>query len=81
MEPHLDDYIVKCPSGETRLYRQVARLVYIAKWRDSFISPSGETRLHFLPQRREKMIVLPLSSQRQSTVHRTVEFRFSSLTP
>ena len=40
--------------------------------------PSGETRLHFLPGGK-KIEVLPPSSRRQATVHRTVAFDLSSL--
>jgi hypothetical protein len=40
--------------------------------------PSGETRLHFLPQGK-KIEVLPPYSWRQATVHRTVVFNLSSL--
>ena len=42
--------------------------------------PSGETRLHFLPGGK-KIEVLPPSSRRQATVHRTVAFNCSSLAP
>ena len=38
---------------------------------------SGETRLHFLPGGK-KIEVLPPSSRRQATVHRTVAFDCSS---
>ena len=41
---------------------------------------SGETRLHFLPGGK-KIEVLPPSSRRQATVHRTVAFNCSSLAP
>ena len=40
--------------------------------------PSGEARLHFLPGG-TKIEVLPPSSRRQATVHRTVAFDLSSL--
>ena len=40
--------------------------------------PSGETRLHFLPGGK-KIEVLPPSSRRQATVHRTAAFNLSSL--
>ena len=43
-----------------------------------FYGPSGETRLHFLPGGK-KIDVLPPSSRRQATVHRTVAFDRSSL--
>ena len=41
---------------------------------------SGETRLHFLPGGK-KIEVLPPSSRRQATVHRSVAFNCSSLAP
>ena len=41
---------------------------------------SGETRLHFLSGGK-KIEGLPPSSRRQATVHRTVVFNLSSLTP
>ena len=44
------------------------------------IVQSGETRLHFLPGGK-KIEVLPPSSRRQATVHRTVAFICSSLAP
>ena len=52
--------------------------VFVLKTGD--FGPSGETRLHFLPEGKT-IEVLPPSSRRQATVHRTVAFDLSSLAP
>ena len=43
-------------------------------------APAGASRLHFLPWGK-KIEVLPPSSWRQATVHRTVAYNLSSLCP